>query len=955
MDTRNTNLNVMKKRLKQGVQGFLRVALSLIVLSPAHALTLGDIKTDSYLNEPLSFSIPIDISRAESVSADSIRVSLASSDEYLRQGLVYPWGAGAIRLNLGGVRNGRVYINGRSTKPVKDLIVYLLVNVSWPNGNIQKEYSTLIDVRGVSDEPTVLKRSTPVGTSPVITSPSRVVAQPSIQAPVQRASVRSAEPVKQRVTRARSQKSYPGFQSTRDYVDYTVKRGDALSLIAQRLRGDVKLPLHHYIQAITQANSDTFKKGLGNLEVGQVIRIPNPNLVAQKQHSNDRRLERAESGAPSQYRVKYGDSLFLIAKAFKPTDESVDGYIRALRKANANQVGRSNFLEPGVVLSIPSPNDAAIQVAQAPALSEPEKAPVPDQTQADLSDTDESPQPVATPFEEPKPAVEPVKDTVESAVIDVAPISDLQTLGVDKPVSGEMESSVSASLDATQVDEMATDGSPMEQEVMAAIENNLALEKEIELLKNNISNLESNVTTLKRDNQNLTANIVNFNEQQQKAPKNTNFLLWGLLALLGLLAALCGFLFNRMRKLADAVANMAAGVSGQSDVSVANPSYAPEPELTGKSFVGGVFKRKPDEELRSEDEGERDYSNYDFSKSNYDYSELYDVDKLKEEIKSSGSGAFVKPSDMGAIEIADAEEDLGTVNGFMESGHYQAADRLLEELIAKSPDNLENRLVRLELESKRGTDESTDSLAAELLELFPDEVSQKRIKDQVESTRLATLDSPVDLLDDADEVPEQTSATLTELTVDSDVYDVEELSSETLDDILMSQQMSFADEDSQSKSDALYEVKVYMSYGHDDMARTSLDEYLVRFPEDTNALILKLELLAREQSVDAVNALADRLRSDHDLSEDHETRINEIFKKMKEGDFTDSLGDALKSTALMDDGKTAFERTEFIEDQATSFLQDDKTTMMSDDEFEMEEDEFLAHVREHVDENKDNS
>lgn len=942
MDIKNIDLNFMNKRLRLGLKVFLAFTLSVIALFPAHSLTLGEIKTDSFLNEPLRFSIPIDIGQAESVSTDEIRVSLASSDEYLRQGLVYPWGAGTIRLNLNKARNGRIYINGHSARPVKDLIVYLLVNVSWPNGSIQKEYSTLIDVRGLSDEPTVLKRSTPAVIQSATTSSH------AVNRPVARTS-NSVQNLPVRSNSTYNKKSYPGFQSTQDYVDYTVKRGDALSLIAQRLRGDVKLPLHHYIQAITKANNDAFKNGLGALEVGEVIRIPNPNLVARQQHSNDRHLEQAESGAPSQYRVKYGDSLFLIAKAFKPNNVEMGAYIEALRNANTNKINHSNFLEPGIVLNIPNPSDTAVQVAQASLQSGQKEG-----GKSSTSDIEPLRKGEAK-FENKSPQVATDVATnagtppVEQQIVEVAPISDLQALSSDALKSSEQGVREGIPSEGGVIDDMATDNTPMEQEVLAAIENNLALKKEIELLKNNISNLETNVTTLKRDNQNLTANIVNFNEQQQKAPKNNNFLLWGLWVVLILLVGLCVFLFSRMRQLADTVANMALGSSPRSGVSVDNPSYAPDD--AEKGFAGGVFKQKTKESSDGGD-GERDYSNYDFSKSNYDYSELYDVDKLKEEIKATGSDAFVKSSSMGVIEIADAEEDLGTVREFIDSGHYQAADRLLEEFIAKAPNDIESHLLRLEVESKRGTDESVHAMADELLGLFPDKASQERIEKQVMALRSELQTQSDDGLDHIPSEAESTSSTLTGLTVDSDVYDIEELSSEKLDDILMSQQVAFADDDPQSKSDALYEVKVYMSYGHDDMARSSLDEYLVRFPGDTDALILKLELLAREQSVQAVNILADNLRSEHELSGDHQKRIDEIFKKMKEGDFTDSLGDALRSTALMDDGKAIFDNTDFIEDQSTSFLQDDKTAMLPEDELEVGEDELLTRIREHVDDDK---
>lgn len=899
--------------------------LSVFPLVSAHALTLGEIKTTSYLNEPLNFSIPVDIGRAEDVSFESLRVALASSDEYARQGLVYPWGVGTIRLTLTQDSKGRVYVTGRSTKPVKDLIVYLLIKLNWPNGSLQKEYSTLVDLRGVSDEPSIIKRT------PRTVSQSASVATPKlVRSP---ARVQSSVPTSHLVSHPKKVVHFPGFQSTKEYVDYTVKRGDALSLIAQRLRGDVKLPLHHYIAAITDANKELSLGALSDLSVGQVIRIPNPNLVAKQQHSNQRRLEQASNGAPSQYRVKYGDSLFLIAKAFKPADMGVDAYIQALRQENPSQTNRSNFLEPGIVLTIPNPSEAAVQMASAPEAkldSVPQSLPTDNELMQDaqLEQTADI-KPLAL---DEQPTQEPEQ---------ILPISSLQALEQteQKPLMSEPEQMALPMDDGVMG--LPVDG--QQQAVLSeAIENNEALQKEIELLRNNVRNLESSMTTLKRENQNLTANIVNFNEQQQKTPKNTNFLLWGLCAFLGLLSVLCVFLFGRMRRLANAVANMASGTAPAepNGVSVDNPAYAPEETEDSKGFVG-MFKRKPEETLSDSDE--RDYSDYDFAKSNYDYSQLYDIDKLKEEIKSTGSDAFVQSSEIGVIEIADAEEDLGTVKEFIDSGHYDAAERLLQELISKNPTDIENHLLRLELEVKRGTDDSTNQMVSELLDLFPAEPDQNRIKSQLVTSRLEMVEKNREDQQDDVEVFDIATETSTTLTADvSSVYDVTEsddLSVDSLDEMLLAQEV--VDQGKESNADELYEVKVYMSYGHDDMARTSLDEYINQFPNDVDALILRLELLAREQSVTAARTLADKLREERDLSQTQIEKIDEILKKMKEGDFTNSLGDALKSTALMDDDRTQFERTEFIEDQATSLLQDDH---------ELSLDEMLSHIQ---DEEKD--
>lgn len=135
------------------------VCLLLVSLISAnntvYALTLGDLKVYSYLNEPLSAEIILD--GVDNLSINNIMAELASDKDFERTGI--PKSFLLNRLKFEVLRNNNITVVHVSTnKPIKETYVDFLLQVVWPDGKIIKNYTILLDPAGVE----AVKRETPV-------------------------------------------------------------------------------------------------------------------------------------------------------------------------------------------------------------------------------------------------------------------------------------------------------------------------------------------------------------------------------------------------------------------------------------------------------------------------------------------------------------------------------------------------------------------------------------------------------------------------------------------------------------------------------------------------------------------------------------------------------------------------------------------------------------------------
>ena len=143
----------------------LSLALVLLLSSEVWALGLGEVRLDSALNEPLRAQIELLAASPEEVQ--DLKVALASPQTFERYGLERPYYLQDISFEV--VRTGRAdgnYILLRSATPMTEPFLTILVEATWSNGRLLREYTVLLD------PPTFAPRSeAPV--QPQVTAPER--------------------------------------------------------------------------------------------------------------------------------------------------------------------------------------------------------------------------------------------------------------------------------------------------------------------------------------------------------------------------------------------------------------------------------------------------------------------------------------------------------------------------------------------------------------------------------------------------------------------------------------------------------------------------------------------------------------------------------------------------------------------------------------------------------------
>ncbi len=109
----------------------------------ASALGLGGIRTLSVLNQP--FSGEIEIHDVKPDELDTIKVSIASQEAFTKAGIERYYYLTKLTFSPEVSPQGKSVIRVSSRDPIREPYMDLLVKVQWPNGQLVKEYTVLLD------------------------------------------------------------------------------------------------------------------------------------------------------------------------------------------------------------------------------------------------------------------------------------------------------------------------------------------------------------------------------------------------------------------------------------------------------------------------------------------------------------------------------------------------------------------------------------------------------------------------------------------------------------------------------------------------------------------------------------------------------------------------------------------------------------------------------------------
>lgn len=246
-------------------------AIALLGLSGtgAHALSLGRLTVQSALGEPLRAEI--DVPEITADEAASLKAGVALPDAFVAAGMEYNPAMSSLQATLLRRPDGRAYLRLSSERTINDPFVDLILEATWSQGRIVRDYTLLFDpptLRKAPAAPTLAQ----VPTAPVVTNlPPKTAAAPSAAEPARATSTAKA---------AAPRPAAPVAAPTEVSGDqFTVKKGDTASKIANSIK-PAGVSLDQMLVAMLRSNPEAFvNDNLNRIRAGAVINIPKTELA----------------------------------------------------------------------------------------------------------------------------------------------------------------------------------------------------------------------------------------------------------------------------------------------------------------------------------------------------------------------------------------------------------------------------------------------------------------------------------------------------------------------------------------------------------------------------------------------------------------------------------------------------------------------------------------------------
>jgi pilus assembly protein FimV len=430
-------------------------ALLLMLPSAAFALGFGDIRLLSPLNAPLDAQIELTDATPEEMQ--TLQAQIGSRDTYARNGLDWPIILSTVQVKTTRTSDGHALITLKSTDPVTEPFLTLLIEVNWARGRSVREYTILLDPpvytpgQSAASNAPVAAPSSGAGTRegaiargaeaapPALPAPGGDVAAPAATASSTDSSAASdtSNPATSRHKgHARTAKaSLPPAPSDAGAGasgnSHVVQRGETLSSIAAgaAAASENSPETHSWMLAIFQANPRAFEQNMNVLRTGAVLRMPESSEVSavspaaaateiRRQYAAWRGGAAPEGGAPT---ARQSGQLHLVT----PSDDSgpatgpssSSGEVKALQNRVHDLEGQLSEQKRLLAISNAELND--LQAKSAVRQGAPAAPPAPPPAQAQAAPPPPVEEPPAAKAEppasaSPPPAEEPAAQTAEA-------------------------------------------------------------------------------------------------------------------------------------------------------------------------------------------------------------------------------------------------------------------------------------------------------------------------------------------------------------------------------------------------------------------------------------------------------------------------------------------------------------------------------------------------------------
>ena len=293
------------------------------------ALGLGELKLDSFLNEP--FKASVDLLNMEGLSQHQIRIRLATSDDFDRMGIDRAYFLTSLTFEVSIDSAGQGQVVMRSEGPVLEPYLDFIIEARWPSGRLLREYTVLVDppVFGSIEAVAISVPASEVaegGGSPESKKPQATVASSATQVKVAKSNLAPGEMPQREFGSDAASEPEAGNR-------YLIRRDDTLWQIARNGK-PADTSIHQTMLDIQRLNPDAFIGGnINRMKAGYVIYLPESGDISssdtasaleqvRQQNQDWRDGASTAPGRPSGPSLRISTS---VAESAEVSDSSDDG------------------------------------------------------------------------------------------------------------------------------------------------------------------------------------------------------------------------------------------------------------------------------------------------------------------------------------------------------------------------------------------------------------------------------------------------------------------------------------------------------------------------------------------------------------------------------------------------------------------------------------------------------
>ncbi|MBD9361927.1 FimV/HubP family polar landmark protein [Methylomonas fluvii] len=250
--------------------------VSLLAPVSAQPLGIGEIELHSALNQKLNAEIRLSVAPGENPA--DVSVKLAPPEKFDQAGVVWNYFLSKIKLEPVVQANGSIIVKVSSREALTEPFLDFLLEVTWPQGSMMREFTLLIDPPTAYNQPV----------TPVVET-SGYSAEPI--EPLERPIKRTRTAPKRAVRAAPADNITPETPTSGEFGP--IQKSDTLWSIAAQVGQEKNIPTQKMLTALYKANPDAFNNGnINSLKEGTTLKIPEPDTImnpAQRQAQNERK------------------------------------------------------------------------------------------------------------------------------------------------------------------------------------------------------------------------------------------------------------------------------------------------------------------------------------------------------------------------------------------------------------------------------------------------------------------------------------------------------------------------------------------------------------------------------------------------------------------------------------------------------------------------------------------